>query len=210
MRFNFNFEKGIYTVSKVDVKTDKVRPLVTATPIPEYLKNSNLYLSLVAYSGSETIGSIQIYEIIVSENVNQMIRNFDKDMEKMNRKLVNDLIHSHSMATQNKSLLSVMINEEDLTRDTVKAKKLAKMIMANLEDKMYKKSGLHQTSLNDPRYTEASDAMIKYLKDMLENQKKLQDKIRESNRIADSLDKLEGLIKDLEYIESFVVFGHPG
>lgn len=204
IRFNFNFEKGTYIVSKVDLKTDKATPISTSMPIPSYLKDANLYVSLVAYSGSETIGSIQIYEITVSENLNQLVRNFDKDLDKLNRKMVNDLIHSHSMDTKNKSLLTVMINEEDLTRDTIKAKKLATMILQNLDEKMFKKSSLHKATQNDPLYIEASDSMIKGLKAMLDNQKKLQDKIGESNRIADAFNKLENLLSDLEYIEKFV------
>jgi len=160
-------------------------------------------MTIYAYTGTETIGKFAIKEITVKEDLKKNIEKFDETISKINKKMINDLIHSHVNEKQNKTLLSVMINEEDIKRESKTAKKLVKMLFRSLEEKMFKKGTFAQNGLDTEDYKKKYEGMISKLSKMLELQKSVQQKMRETSKVIETLDKLDLLVRDIEYIEGF-------
>jgi hypothetical protein len=166
-------------------------------------------LTIYAYNGAATIGDIQIKEISVRESLKAIVENFDSEMQKINRKMINDLIHSHVMQKQNKSLLTVMVNEEDIGIETKSIRKISKLLNDELQTKLYKQNGLNEKPLESQDYKKKYEAMLKQLANMLEMQRKLQEKMRESNKFLQAVDQLDSVYKEIEFIQQFVASYSP-
>lgn len=209
IRINLNFKEDTYIVTYVDDVNDKKTPLASEKRIPSYLKNEQLFLTMYAYNGAATIGDVQIREITVRENLKAIVDNFDKDMQQINKKMINDLIHSHVMQKQNKSLLTVMVNEEDIGMETRSIKKISKILQKELEAKMFSQNGLKEKPTDSKDYKTKYDSMLKQLASMLDMQRKLQVKMRESNKFLEAVEQLDTVYKEIEYVHQFVPLAHP-
>lgn len=201
---NLNFKDDTYFLTLVDEVSNKKTPLVTERRIPSFLKNEQLFLTMYAYNGAATIGDIQIREITVRENLKSIVENFDNEMQKINKKMINDLIHSHVMQKQNKSLLTVMINEEDIGLETKSIRKLSKILQKELQSKLYTQNGLREKPTETQDYKTKYDGMLKQLSTMLDMQRKLHEKMRESNKFLQAIEQLDSVYKEIEYIHQFV------
>ncbi len=209
IRINLNFKEDTMMLTYVDEVSNKKTPLVSERRIPSYLKNEQLFLTMYAYNGAATIGDIQIREITVRESLKSIVENFDNEMQKINKKMINDLIHSHVMQKQNKSLLTVMINEEDIGLETKTIRKLSKILQKELQTKLYEQNGLREKATDSADYKSNYDTMLKQLSNMLNMQRKLHDKIRESNKFLQAIEQLDSVYKEIEYIQQFVAAAHP-
>ena len=206
LRIHLNYKQDKYYFTLMDEKTNKNTPLASGNSIPSFLKNEGLFLTIYAYNGAETIGQVTIKEIVVTESTKMMADSFDRDIKRINRKMINDLIHSHTMEKQNKSLLTVMINEEDITQESKSIVKIVKILQTEMEEKLYKKNYLSQTAVESDKYKTKYDSMLKELSNILDMQRKIQEKMKESEKLSEAFDQLKGLFDQIEVIEKFVGF----
>lgn len=201
-RFTLDRKKNKVFLTLIDERTKKKIPLLDR-PVPQVLKDQLLYLNIVAFNGAKTAGTVFIEEQTLMESSQKAASRFQANSKALNRRLVNDLIHFHDTTFQNKTLLSLLINEEDLTRETKATSNLLKVVEKTVETELMDVVNPVMRETIPENYKEATDGMLAKLSEMMELQNKVKDKIRESHQLISTITSLSQIASTIEKIEKF-------